>query len=143
MLEWQFNNMKSNPLSRLTTGIEYYSIKNTGCHIIDISANNDNNVAEVTMQYTPPTQLIVFIFKASETLWADISRFCKHLIVPIVSERKLPFIVVYEHDRPVIGDSGGMVEVSVQMKKVAETLQENLKETYKIIETEPLPSKLK
>lgn len=70
--------------------IQYYSIGNAGCHIINISANNGNNLPKATL----PLQLIVFIYKVSATLDDDLSRLCEDQVIPIIVENESPFILV-------------------------------------------------
>ncbi|RUS13302.1 hypothetical protein BC937DRAFT_95529 [Endogone sp. FLAS-F59071] len=74
-LEWLFHDLQSNASSRLKTKnfcIQYYSIGNAGCQIIEISSNDDNHAKAAL-----PIQLIVFIYKISTTLHDDLPRLCE------------------------------------------------------------------
>lgn len=139
VLEWLFREIKSNPTSRLKTksfGIQYYTIGIAGCNIINISTDN-------TMQCTLPTQLIVFIYNTSETLYNQLSGLCKNQIILIVTEKKLPFILCLNHCDPLSAESSvKKIKAITQMKEIIGTLQSSLVETHRIIITEPFFSKL-
>ncbi|RUS13879.1 hypothetical protein BC937DRAFT_94641, partial [Endogone sp. FLAS-F59071] len=90
-LEWLFHELQFNPTSQLkakNSAIQYYSIDTAGCHIIDISANKDNNPTKAQ-----PIQLIVFIYKISVAVYNDLPILSKEQVIPIVVENKLPFIL--------------------------------------------------
>lgn len=129
MLEWLFNDKKSR-LRNKHFGVQYYSIGSAGRNIIDISDNNEHNLAKASIQ---PVQLIVFICKTSEILYKDLNLLCKDQIVPIVVEKNLPFIVCLNHFGLVITQK---IEISAQMRNVTNILQESLKGTYQIVRTE-------
>ncbi|RUS12921.1 hypothetical protein BC937DRAFT_86704, partial [Endogone sp. FLAS-F59071] len=126
--------MKSNPTSRLMNqkfGVQYYSIGNAP-HNIVIPDNNNHDSAKAPVKHVLPVQLIVFICKSSEILHKNLDMFCKEQITPVVVEKKLPFIVCLDHS----GATTQKVDIITQMKRLANTLQESLEGTHKIVRTE-------
>ncbi|RUS12480.1 hypothetical protein BC937DRAFT_87776, partial [Endogone sp. FLAS-F59071] len=127
--------MKSNPTSRLMNkkfGVQYYSIGNAP-HNIVISDNNNHDSAKAPVKHVLPVQLIVFICKSSEIFHKDLDMFCKEQITPVVVEKKWPFIVCLDHSGAATTQK---VDIVAQMKRLANTLQESLEGTHKIVRTE-------
>lgn len=139
MLKVQLHNSQQNTsigVEGRTFGIQYYTIRNKKLGIYDIPCTKGRNITKVAAQYQASYNgLVVFIYQASESIHDSFPDFCKEQITSIVGERKLSFILCFNHIDDM--DHKNSIEIKSatlkQLKKIVTSLQTSLGRTHWII----------
>ncbi|RUS13063.1 hypothetical protein BC937DRAFT_86411, partial [Endogone sp. FLAS-F59071] len=109
-------------------GIQFYNI-------INDRGTNNHQLEQSNAQQVPRPRLVVFIQKASESFHHSFALVCRDLIIPIVKEKKLPFILCLKHDSLPPKEAR---EDLLLIKEAVEALQVHLNISHWVIQTEDL-----